>query len=542
VSSRSTRIAVAGVTAAVVAGGAGTYAALASSGPSYRLARVTSAHVASTLAEVGTLNPVRQADVAFAAGGTVASVAVSAGQHVTAGRRLGSLDTTSLASDLTAAKLTLANANLQVANDITSQNGAAQPSAAAPSAPATPAGPALQPLQQAVLAAQRTADSALAQAAAAFAQAQKACAPAPVPAGAPATPAGTAATPAGTPTGTAASSPPASETPAPAPTPSPAPSPVSCTTATALLFTDEVTVQQAQQALSSRLAALSAALGAGGKPGSSGGGSHSGGSGSGGSGSGSGSGGSGSSPGAGGSTGSPVSAAQLAADQASADAAAAQVTAARQSLAAATVVSPITGTVVSVNVTAGSATGAGSTAFVIAGLGTYQVQASVAVTDMPKLKVGQRASVLPDGRGSPLPGTVASIGLVPDPGSSPATYPVVIGLTGPYSGLHAGGYASVTITTAVASGVSVPTAAVHGSGHATTVTVYSGGMTHDVKVTVGTVGPVMTRITSGLSLGEQVVLADLSRPLPTANPFPGGGPGGQFFGPGQARRVINGGP
>ena len=44
----------------------------------------------------------------------------------------------------------------------------------------------------------------------------------------------------------------------------------------------------------------------------------------------------------------------------------------------------------------------------------------------------------------------------------------------------------------------------------------------------------MTRITSGLKIGQQVVLADLSKPLPTnnlTNQFagPGGGPGfGRF--------------
>jgi len=142
----------------------------------------------------------------------------------------------------------------------------------------------------------------------------------------------------------------------------------------------------------------------------------------------------------------------------------------------------------------------------------------------------QRASVQPDGMSSPLSGSVALIGLVPASSGSPATYSVTIGLTGPPSGLHAGGYANVTITTAQGSGVSVPTSAVHGSGHSATVTVYAGGKTKVTRVTVGTRGPVMTRITSGLTIGQQVVLADLSKSLPTNNlnnqfPGPGGGPG-----------------
>jgi HlyD family secretion protein len=240
--------------------------------------------------------------------------------------------------------------------------------------------------------------------------------------------------------------------------------------------------------------------------------------------------------GRGGGSAGPVSAAQLAADQASADAAAAQVTVAQANLADATVVSPIDGTVVTASVAPGASAAAGSTAFVIAGLGSYQVVTTVPVADLPDLKVGQRASVQPDGMSSPLSGSVALIGLVPASSGSSVTYSVTIGLTGPPTGLHAGGYANVTITTAQGSGVSVPTSAVHGFGHSATLTVYAGGKTKVTRVTVGTRGPVMTQITSGLTIGQQVVLADLSQSLPTNNlnnqlPGPGGGPG--LGGPGK---------
>src|SRR6202034_3265561 len=127
---------------------------------------------------------------------------------------------------------------------------------------------------------------------------------------------------------------------------------------------------------------------------------------------------------------------------------------------------------------------------VVAGLHSYQVVADVPVTDMPQLKVGEPASVPPDGSSSGLPGTVVSIGLIPD-STSPVTYPVTIGLTGQPAGLHPDGLATVTITTAHSGGVSVPTSAVHGSGHKATVTVYSGGRARPVKVRIGTMGPVM---------------------------------------------------
>jgi multidrug efflux pump subunit AcrA (membrane-fusion protein) len=306
-----------------------------------------------------------------------------------------------------------------------------------------------------------------------------------------------------------------------------------CASATKQVLVAETVVLHAQQALSSQLTALGDALAtavaaAGTSSHSSGGSGTTSGGGSGGSGttSGGGSGGGRSGPvTTGGATGT-VTAAQLAADQATADADAAQVTVAQQDLANATVLSPISGTVVSLDVSPGTAASAGSAAFEIAGLDSYQVVTDVPVSDLPALKVGQRASVQPDGLNRPLTGAVVSIGLTPDASASPVTYPVTIGLTGQAAApLHANSFADVTITTGRSRGVSVPTSAVHYSGHSATVTVYSAGQTHSVKVRVGIKGLVMTRITAGLKAGQHVVLADLRKPLPSTN-VPGlGGPG-----------------
>jgi len=182
--SRFRRVAALSITGIVVAGGAGTaYAAISASGPAYRLARVTPADVTAARHAVGTLTPVRQADVPFSVSGTVATVAVTAGEHVTAGQKLGSLDTTSLKAQLTAAQSTLANANLQVDNDEASQNAAASTSAAAGPSQSAASQPAssqstssLRPLQQAVLSAQRHVDALLTQARIALGQARQACA------------------------------------------------------------------------------------------------------------------------------------------------------------------------------------------------------------------------------------------------------------------------------------------------------------------------------------------------------------------------------
>lgn len=547
---RFRRSTVLGLAALTVLIGAGTaYATVTAPGPAYRLATVTPAQVNSMLQVVGTLSPVQQADVPFPVTGTVATVAVQAGQRVTAGQLLGTLSKAALRAELTAAQSTLAQANLQVSHDIASQDQAASgPGSGSGSGSSSGSGSgsgsghgsvsaALRPLQQAVLRAQRRADRALGRARMALAQASQVCtspAPGPSPSGTP-SPGGTPSS-RGTPSPGGVPSPAGSQTSTPisAPThkggPSPAPTqtstPGSCAHATRQVLAAETVVLHAQQALSHQLTALSTALAgavaAGTGPGRGGG-----------TGSGRNNGRSSSGPAGTGRVSGPVSAAQLAADQATADADAAQLTVAQQDLASATVRSPIGGTVVSVEVSPGTAVTAGSTAFEIAGLDSYQVQTEVPVTDLPSVKVGQRASVQADGLGTPLSGSVISIGLTPDTSNSPVTYPVTIGLTGQPGALHANGFANVTISTGRSRGVSVPTSAVHYAKHAATVTVYAAGSTHKVKVTVGTKGLVRTRITAGLRAGQQVVLANLGQELPSNNlnqgPVvgPGIGPGGR---------------
>jgi hypothetical protein len=79
---------------------------------------------------------------------------------------------------------------------------------------------------------------------------------------------------------------------------------------------------------------------------------------------------------------------------------------------------------------------------------------------------------------------------------------------------------------------------VHYSGSNATVTVYAAGKARSVRVRVGTKGSVLTRITSGLVIGQHVVLANLNAPMPSnnrSNNFGGPGPipgGGTFFVPG----------
>ena len=238
---------------------------------------------------------------------------------------------------------------------------------------------------------------------------------------------------------------------------------------------------------------------------------------------------------------STPSAADLAAYQQAVDAAQANLTVAQQALLQATIVSPIDGTVVAVNMKVGDTVTAGSTTatIVIAGSGGYEAVTMIKVTDLPKLKVGQAASVQPDGSGATITGKITSIGLVSTSSTTGTTYPVTISLTGDTSQLHNGATATIAITTATGdNGLAVPSSAVHNNNGTYTVTVLDGDTTKDVTVQVGAIGSEWTQITTGLTAGQNVVLADLNQPLPNSATTASNGQQQNRFGRGGAAVVT----
>jgi multidrug efflux pump subunit AcrA (membrane-fusion protein) len=239
--------------------------------------------------------------------------------------------------------------------------------------------------------------------------------------------------------------------------------------------------------------------------------------------------------------GAPVTAAQISADQASVDSAQARLQTATLSLAQASLASPLTGTVGQVSVTPGSTVGAASStpAVVVVGPGSDQAVVNVSSTDIDAVQEGQTADVVPDGQTVAQHGTVTAIGLLPvsgTTGSGTPSYPVTIAFGGSGQTTFAGSGASVTLHLAVAhQAVTVPTSAVHALGGTHIVTVLRKGKATVTRVQVGAVGPDLTQITSGLSAGDRVVLANMSTPLPTSTStrgLTGGGGGGGGFGGG----------
>lgn len=556
--------------------------------PSYRTASVERADVDATLDSLGTIQPINQANLSFPVAGDVGSVPVAVGQQVTVGQTLAQLDTTALDSQVASAQSAVAAAQARLASDQSSQTSGTTTAAVAPAAfttditgPSDPTAAArdlVSTQQTHLIVDQHRADQDLATEQHDLKTETDACQFLHSAAGGGAVhtsatpgrhnllssgPWGIAPVPAEKPIPTEKAVP--AETSASAVPLAAGGTPLDaggCESALQTVLADQVAVEHDQEAVSTDMPALNGAVdklmastrtaaqpqpthpSAAGSP--AGGASRTIGSPA------SGSPASGS-PAGGASravraTGSPApgtaraasprqpaSAEQLASDQAAIDAANAQLAEAQQSHDQAQLRSPIDGTVGSVTISTGQSIqgNAGTPQIVVIGPGSHQVSTSVADTNVTAVQVGDAATVTPSGSSAPLSGQVVSIGLLATSGASgSAGYPVTIGLTGNGQQLFAGQSASVSIMLAhVSSALTVPSSAVHTAGANHSVTVLRNGTASNVRITVGAIGPTRTQVLSGLNPGDQVVLAELSQPLPTTNiqnlrRVAGGGGGG----------------
>jgi multidrug resistance efflux pump len=219
-----------------------------------------------------------------------------------------------------------------------------------------------------------------------------------------------------------------------------------------------------------------------------------------------------------GSTTVAVSAAQLAADQLAVDAANASLALAQQQLSQASIVSPLTGVVSSVGLTVGQQATAGSTTTAVDVIDPtdHGVTLSVDVTKIAQVKVGDKATVVPDGSSTPLAATVSYVAAAPTTSSSTA-YNVQLAFTSTPTELRDGVQAAVTITTAQAvNALAVPTSSVNHRGTIDYVLVLNGATTKMQIITLGSVGALYTQVTGGLTAGQRVVLANPNTPIPTS--------------------------
>ena len=554
---RRRRWAMGSVVVAVPVALAGAVMIGGSSGPAYRTASVERADLDATLDSVGTIQPINQANLSFPVAGTVHSVSTALGQHVTVGQTLAQLDTTSLDAQVASAQAAVAAAWARLSADQSSQTvtAAVTPTAFSTQIPSGVSAPSLGTStpdpsaardlvtrqQVLIIADQHRADQDIAQEkrdlttenslcqafvtsaqndtqapssqrsqhAVATTQQQKtyptsdaspcASAIATVLADQTAVEGDQHALSTDLPALSTAidklmattrdsktrdiNQLPPLRTPQPSPTPQPLPTPRPAQTSKT---PQTPKGQQIPQPPQPRTTAASAAGGTNRTA----------------------------------SVPRPASAEQLASDQAAIDAAQAQLTEAQQARNQAELRSPIDGAVGSMTISAGQSVegSSGTPQIVVIGPGTHQVMTSVTDANVGSLQVGETATIIPSGGGAPLAGQVVSISLLASPGSAGSvSYPVTIGLTGSDAQLFPGQSASVSITLAhVSDTLTVPTSAVHHLGTDNVVSVLRNGTPSNIIVTLGATGPTRTQVITGLNLGDQVILADLSRPLPTA--------------------------
>jgi membrane fusion protein, macrolide-specific efflux system len=196
----------------------------------------------------------------------------------------------------------------------------------------------------------------------------------------------------------------------------------------------------------------------------------------------------------------------------------------------------------------GSSTGSGSTTptgfIVLTNPAGMEVTADFSETDSLKLKSGQAATVTLNAEpGTALNAKVVSVSSLPvssssgsggGAGGSAVQYAATLAITSPTANLRTGLSASIQVVTGEASGaLSVPTAAVSGTGaNRTVLVVGSDGSTTRTNVTVGVEGDSADQITSGLTEGQKVEIPTVASSGNGGFPsgaFPGGG-GGRFGG------------
>jgi RND family efflux transporter MFP subunit len=557
-----------GVVAAIILGLAGVATTSRSGGPSYRTASVERADVDATLDSFGTLQPINQANLSFPVAGNVGSVSVTVGQHVTVGQILAQLDTTSLDAQVASAQSAVAAAQARLATDGASQTVGTSTAAVGPAAfsteitaspdPPSPARELVSKQQDRLIADQHRAGQDLATEQRDLKTETRLCQAFVTSvdgAKAKTAPGGRSSSSSEAPvTAPRLASKSRSAVPKPADETATASSPdvSGCAAALQTVLADQVAVDHDQQAVTTDLPALDDAvdklltslndavakpltsprpsaqaqplLALRQQPGKQQPGNTTG------------------SPTGGASRSSratsapagsanraapsrpPASAEQLASDQAAIDAAKAQLAEAHQAHDQAELRSPLDGIVGSVTIGSGQSVqgNSGTPQVVVIGSGSHQVTTLVSDTNVGSVRVGDAATITPSGSSAPLPGQVVSIGLLASPGASTSSglvsYPVTIGLTRTEQQLFPGQSASVSIMLAHASGtLTVPSSAVHTAGANKTVTVLRHGTPSNVQVTLGAIGPTRTQVLAGLNPGDQVILADLSQPLPATN-------------------------
>jgi HlyD family secretion protein len=120
----------------------------------------------------------------------------------------------------------------------------------------------------------------------------------------------------------------------------------------------------------------------------------------------------------------------------------------KATLAQATLTSPVSGTVITVDVATGETANPGQVLFVIADLNHMRIETTdLSERDIPAVQVGQKASVFIDALNESFPGKVVDIDRQSQTVGGDVTYKVTVELDGQPAGLRWGMSAEVEIQT-----------------------------------------------------------------------------------------------
>ncbi len=482
-----------GVALVVVAGGGYMYVHAAAPSTQYRTAAATLGTIEQTLALTGNLSPISQSDVNFQVSGTVTAVDVSAGQTVTAGQLLATVDGSTLQASLVQAQASLAAAKAKMASDQASTAGAtaAQQVSTAQTTLSNDEvayRDAVAVDAQTVTADERTisvdqsAVSSDGQVVSAAQQRYNAD--------------GCSSTSSGTTCATDAQALSGAQQQLAQDT-------QALNIAETTLQTDFVRTKQSNDQAAAKVSSDRTALSNAELTANS-------------------------------SNSAAAQQATIAQDAASVSLAEETVTNDTTSLNESSLLAPAAGTVAAVNTTVGSTVGSGSSTsagssaassasgstaanFIILTPGSFQVTGTVSDSQVNEVAIGQHAVVTPAGSTQGLSGTVTSVGEIATVTSGVATFPVTVQVTGIHPSMRDGMSATISVIINRVVGVlTVPTTAVHTNGATSTVQVLKNGVPSSVVVTTGAADSSRTEIQSGLSAGDTVVIATVSSAVPSA--------------------------
>jgi HlyD family secretion protein len=199
----------------------------------------------------------------------------------------------------------------------------------------------------------------------------------------------------------------------------------------------------------------------------------------------------------------------IAAQQAVVLQAQAAVTSAQVALQNAELVAPFSGTVNDLTATVGLVVAPGAPMLTLTNSSGLKITGYVSESDVANVQPGDEASVTLDAFGTNMafPATVTTV----DNSQTTATdgtpaYEVTLHFTNPSSAIKDGMTGQVSITTAEHDNViEVPSNLILSNNNESYVLVKNGNTTNQVEVQTGVVGTSTTEITSGLTVGEQVV-------------------------------------